>query len=212
MLAAYNATNLSTEIYNSTQAHGQRDQLANGVKFAAPIVANGKVYVGGEALLSVFGLLSSSNPPSIWMPISASYTGLFFESSGVEFARSGSVKFKTTKHPTSSGSVELAVRTVPSAEHLIPSALPRLSSRQRPSIWRWPSKSIRTTTTPSQGQSPAIPGKPIWLPIATSSTNTINLLPSPAAIASHSRAPAMIILTIHKTMASALSPSTQPVR
>src|SRR5262249_12100015 len=66
VLVAFNATNLSTEIYNSSQA-GTRDQLTNAGKFAAPNVANGKVFVGGRYAFAVFGLLggglqfSSSN-------------------------------------------------------------------------------------------------------------------------------------------------------
>ncbi|HWD91911.1 MAG TPA: Calx-beta domain-containing protein [Verrucomicrobiae bacterium] len=55
-LVAYNATNLLTELYNSAQA-GVRDQLTNGVKFAAPTIADGKVFVGGTYSLTVFGLL-----------------------------------------------------------------------------------------------------------------------------------------------------------
>jgi hypothetical protein len=59
-LAAYNAANLTSEIYNSTQATGNRDQLTNGVKFAVPTVANGKVYAGGQYALAVFGLLGGN--------------------------------------------------------------------------------------------------------------------------------------------------------
>ena len=57
VLAAYNATNLSPEIYNTSAAPANRDRLANGVKFAVPTVANGKVFVGNQYSVSVLGLL-----------------------------------------------------------------------------------------------------------------------------------------------------------
>ena len=58
VLVACNATNLTTELYNSSQAAGNRDRLANGTKFATPVVADGKVFVGGSNSVSVFGLLA----------------------------------------------------------------------------------------------------------------------------------------------------------
>jgi hypothetical protein len=60
VLMAGNATNLTTELYNSTQASGNRDQLANGTKFAVPTVADGKVFVGNANSVSVFGLLAGT--------------------------------------------------------------------------------------------------------------------------------------------------------
>jgi hypothetical protein len=56
VLHAYDATSLSRELYNSTQAAGGRDSFRNN-KFITPVVVNGKVYVGTTTGVTVFGLL-----------------------------------------------------------------------------------------------------------------------------------------------------------
>ncbi len=56
VLRAYDAANLTSELYNSNQAANSRDQFA-GNKFITAMVANGKVYVGTPNSVAVFGLL-----------------------------------------------------------------------------------------------------------------------------------------------------------
>ncbi len=56
VLHAYDATNLSRELYNSNQA-GARDNFGPGNKFITPLIVNGKVFVGTTNGVAVFGLL-----------------------------------------------------------------------------------------------------------------------------------------------------------
>ncbi len=57
VLHAYDAADLGTELYNSSQASGGRDQFGAGNKFITPVVADGKVFVGATNGVAVFGLL-----------------------------------------------------------------------------------------------------------------------------------------------------------
>jgi len=54
ILHAFDANDVSRELYNSQQA-GIRDTLPIGVGFGVPTVANGKVYAGTLTELAVFG-------------------------------------------------------------------------------------------------------------------------------------------------------------
>ena len=65
VLHAYNANNVATELYNSNQAAGGRDQFGAGNKFIVPTIANGKVYVGTTNGVGVFGLLAGNPSPAI---------------------------------------------------------------------------------------------------------------------------------------------------
>jgi hypothetical protein len=58
VLHAYEPSDLSHEFYNSNQAASGRDSFGNGNKFITPMIVNGKVYVGTQNGVAVFGLLS----------------------------------------------------------------------------------------------------------------------------------------------------------
>ncbi len=60
VLHAYNATNLALELYNSSQ-NLSRDNPGGAVKMVPPVIAGGKVYVGAQYALSIFG-------PAIFLP------------------------------------------------------------------------------------------------------------------------------------------------
>jgi uncharacterized protein (TIGR03437 family) len=57
LLRAYDATNVTKALYDTSQ-NSSRDALGAAVKFAAPMVANGKVYGGTQTALVVYGLLA----------------------------------------------------------------------------------------------------------------------------------------------------------
>jgi PKD repeat protein len=64
ILHAYNAYNLTQELYNSSMS-GTRDNPGGAIKFTVPTVANGKVFVGAAGALAVFGNGTFLVPPVI---------------------------------------------------------------------------------------------------------------------------------------------------
>jgi hypothetical protein len=56
-LHAYDALDLTKELWNSNQAPAMRDQAGLVAKYALPIVVNGRVYFGTQTELEVYGEL-----------------------------------------------------------------------------------------------------------------------------------------------------------
>ena len=67
---AYDAVNFPKELWDSGQ-NSSRDAMGTYVKFVAPVIANGNVYVATQNSLVVYGLLPSSGPPPVPANLSA---------------------------------------------------------------------------------------------------------------------------------------------
>ena len=73
ILYAFDATNVTTPLYTSTQ----NTTLGAAVKFVVPTITNGKVYVGDASELNVFGLIGNSvlTATPVISPAGESFTG-----------------------------------------------------------------------------------------------------------------------------------------
>jgi len=71
ILHAYNALDLTQELYNSTQAPNNRDAFGANNKFMVPTICNGKVFVASTNSVGVFGLLAVKAAPNVtpWVKV-----------------------------------------------------------------------------------------------------------------------------------------------
>jgi len=76
VLRAYAASNLGTEIWNSSLAPNYRDQLDSVTKFAVPAVADGRVMVGTSTALTAYGLTPAAAAPPSAAPTSLTATSV----------------------------------------------------------------------------------------------------------------------------------------
>jgi hypothetical protein len=76
ILYAYDATNVATQLYNSTQ-NAARDSAGKPVKFVVPMVNAGKVYVGAQGEVDVYGILGGTQPPIAPTPTLSPAPGVY---------------------------------------------------------------------------------------------------------------------------------------
>ena len=100
VLHAYDANNLSNELYNSAQAPNNRDQAGGGVKFTVPTVVNGKVYIGTSSEVDVYGLAACFAPGA---PTSLVASAGNTQASLSWMASSGAVSYSVNRSTTSGG-------------------------------------------------------------------------------------------------------------
>ena len=103
VLYAYDATNLANMLYNSSQAANNRDVPGGAVKFATPIVANGKVYVGSQLKVSAYGAINTT--PTAATPTFSPAPGSYTSTINVTLSDSTS---GATIHCTTDGSTPTA--------------------------------------------------------------------------------------------------------
>jgi Abnormal spindle-like microcephaly-assoc'd, ASPM-SPD-2-Hydin len=97
ILFAYDATNVATQLYSSAAA-GTKDQAGLATKFEVPLVANGRVYVGTQTEVDVYGIPPAAN---------VSPTSLNFSLVPI-----GNVSAAQTATLTNSGSTALSITSI----------------------------------------------------------------------------------------------------
>jgi hypothetical protein len=128
LLSAWNASTLGKEIYDSSQA-GSRDTLSPVAHFVTPSVANGKVYVGTQTQLVVYGLLPALSvaagnsqsgtvgttlPTALQVLASNPYSGTLYTGVAVSFSDGGKGgSFNPPTATTNSSGIATTTYTLP---------------------------------------------------------------------------------------------------
>ncbi len=204
ILRAYDASKISTELYDSTQ-NAARDTLGLANKFVVPTIAYGKVYVGAAGELDVFGLLNASPiaaTPAI-SPASQTFTGSL--SVTITDSTSGATIYYTTDRsaPTTLSNKYTGPISVTTSETItaIASATSYLQSQSASQTYTLQNQVAAPTFSPSStsfsnpisvalsdstagakiyyttnGTAPTTSSTPYTGPISVSATTTINAI------------------------------------
>jgi len=154
VLHALNATNVATELYNSTQ-NGTNDLAGPIVKFAVPTVTNGKVYVGTSNQMDVYGLKGGTQQAAtpVINPGSQSFTGTL--SVTITDSTSGATIYYTTdgSTPTTSSTKYTGAITVSSTQTIsaVASATGLLTSPVASQTYTLQTQVLMPTFTPGAG-------------------------------------------------------------
>ncbi len=154
ILRAYDATNITSDLYNSSQ-NSSRDAGPQAVKFTVPTIANGKVYVGGEKSVSVYGLLAGSQATAtpVISPAGQSFTNSI--SVTITDTTPNAAIFYTTDGttPTSASTAYTGPITVTGTETItaIATATGFVSSQPASQTYTDASQTLAPTFNPSAG-------------------------------------------------------------
>ncbi len=105
ILYAYDATNAANLLYASSQ-NAARDAAGKAVKMTVPMVVNGKVYLGAQGEVDVYGLLAAA-PPTVPPPTFLPAPGVYPSAQSVSIADSlagASIYYTTNGAPPTTSS------------------------------------------------------------------------------------------------------------
>ncbi|HET7106202.1 MAG TPA: chitobiase/beta-hexosaminidase C-terminal domain-containing protein, partial [Candidatus Acidoferrum sp.] len=157
ILHAFDATNVATEFFNSTQNQpgGASNAPGPAVKFAVPTVTNGKVYVGTQSAIAVYGLTSGNQQTAtpVISPAGQSFTGTL--SVTITDSTPGATIYFTTdgSSPSTSSTVYTGPITVSTTETIsaIASATGSLTSAVAKQVYTLQTQTLAPTFSPQGG-------------------------------------------------------------